>query len=133
MNYQTSNSDHPKQDQHDQKKTAAARRVHTQSTKSKQQERIEATQINTPATISSPGPKLSLKKLTSASKSTTSPRKKVSSNQDRLKRAHPTECCFIMKRKNGECHMKAKFHIPDLFDYLDGICLNSDPSSFLAL
>ena len=69
----------------------------------KMQERIEATQIDTLATISSPGPKPSLKKQTHASESTTSPRKKVSSNQDPLKRAHPTECCFIMKRKDGEC------------------------------
>ena len=30
-----------------------------------------------------------------------------------------------MKRKDGECHMKAKFHTPDLLDYLDGICSNS--------
>ena len=44
-----------------------------------------------------------------------------------LFRAHPTECCFIMKRKDGECHMKAKFHTPDPLDYLDGICSNSDP------
>ena len=29
LNYQTSDIDHPKQDQHDQKKTAVARRVHT--------------------------------------------------------------------------------------------------------
>ena len=29
--------------------------------------------------------------------------KLVSSNQDPLKRAHPTECCFVMKRKDGEC------------------------------
>ena len=31
-----------------------------------------------------------------------------------------------MKRKDGKCHMKAKFHTPDPLDYLDGICLNSD-------
>ena len=74
-----------------------------------------------------PRPKLSLKKLTPASKSTTSPRKKVSSNQDPLKRAHLAECCFIMKNKDGECHMKAKFHTPDPLDYLNCICLNPDP------
>ena len=61
LKYQTSNIDHPRQDQHDQKKTTAAERVHTQSTKSKQQEQIEATQIDTQATIPSPGPKPSLK------------------------------------------------------------------------
>jgi len=32
-----------------------------------------------------------------------------------------------MKRKDGECHMKAKFHTPDPLDYLDGFCSNSDP------
>ena len=59
-------------------KTAAARKVHTWSTKSKQQAQIEATQIDTLATISSPGPKPSLKKLTPTSKSTTSPKKQAS-------------------------------------------------------
>lgn len=33
----------------------------------------------------------------------------------------------LMKRKNGECHMKVKFHTPDLLDYLDGMCPNPDP------
>ena len=56
-------------------KTAEARRVHTQSTKSKKQARIEETQIDTLATISSlVGPKSILKKLTPVSKSTTSPK-----------------------------------------------------------
>ena len=54
-------------------KKAAARRVHTRSTKSNQQARIEKSQINTLATISSPKPKSNPKKLTPPSKSTTSP------------------------------------------------------------
>ena len=59
-------------------KTAAARRVHTQSTKSKKQAQIEEIQIDTLATISSPvGPKPSLKKLTLVSESTTSLKKKA--------------------------------------------------------
>lgn len=44
-----------------------------------------------------------------------------------LKSARPNECCFIMKRKDGECHMKAKFNAPDPLDYLDSICSNPDP------
>jgi len=35
------------------------------------------------------------------------------SNQEPLKHAHQTERC-IMKRKDGECYMKAKFHTLDL-------------------
>ena len=54
-------------------KKATARRVHTRSTKIKQQARIEASQIDTLATISSPKPKTNPKKLTLPSKSTTSP------------------------------------------------------------
>ena len=56
-------------------KTAAARRVHTRSTKSKMQARIEATQRDTLANISSPvGPKSNPKKLSPVSESTTSPK-----------------------------------------------------------
>ena len=39
------------------------------------------------------------------------------SKQEPLKYAHPTECC-IMKRKDGEYHVKAKFHTPDPKDKL---------------
>ena len=36
----------------------------------------------------------------------------ICSNQEPLQRAHQTECC-VTKRKDGECHMKAKFHTLD--------------------
>ena len=53
-------------------------------------------------------------------------KKRHASKGKPLKCAYPTECC-IMKRKNGECHMKAKLHAPDLLGYLDSICPNPNP------
>ena len=47
------------------------------------------------------------------------------SKQEPLKGDNPTEC-YIMKKKDGECHMKAKFNAPDPLDYLDSICSNPD-------
>ena len=51
--------------------------------------------------------------------------KQVDSNQKPLECTHPTECC-IMKRKDGECHMKANFHKPDLQAKLYTILLCSN-------
>ena len=66
-------------------KTAAARRVHTRSTKSKQQAQIEASQIDTLANISSTKPKPNPKKLTPASKNTTSPKKQALQKKTRYR------------------------------------------------
>ena len=48
------------------------------------------------------------------------------SNQELLKRAHPTEC-YITKRKDGECHMKANFHTPNPKTKLYTMLLCSNP------
>ena len=68
-------------------KKAVARRVHTRSTKSNLQARIEASQIDTLATISSPKPKPNPKKLTPPSRSTTSPLPTV--GKETLERGKP--------------------------------------------
>ena len=52
--------------------------------------------------------------------------KQVISNQEPLKHTHPIEY-FIIKSKDGECQMKAKFHTPDPLDYLDSVCSNPNP------
>ena len=50
----------------------------------------------------------------------------LSASQENLKHAHSTEYC-IMKREDGECHMKANFHTPDLKAKLYTLLLCSYP------